>query len=140
IFGGAAHALPRRSVERTIVFAADIKHNSDVNLRFIVSRCGSRGVASGEQTRHNKAAQNEFHARRLYPNGVAGIWTFGGASRGRAVPKRAANWRASPSPSGRKWREAQDEGVSAQLGQPSLAASRHPLPRGEGPLANTSLF
>jgi hypothetical protein len=35
------------------------------------------------------------------------------------------------SPSGRRWPEGPDEG-STKLLHPSLAASRHPLPEGEG--------
>src|SRR5262244_1415466 len=53
----------------------------------------------------------------------------------RAVPNRAANWWASPSPSGRRWPEGPDEGPFS----PSPAASRHPLPR-ERALSQTGFY
>src|SRR5262249_5931314 len=56
--------------------------------------------------------------------------------RGTAVLNMVAKWRASPSPSGRRWPEGPDEGPFS----PSLAATRHPLPEGEGPHGNRVPF
>src|SRR2546426_2189293 len=51
------------------------------------------------------------------------------------LPKLGKKLRTSPSPPGRRWREAPDEGRAGQKRcafRPSPAASRHPLPEGEG--------
>src|SRR5213080_3942135 len=50
------------------------------------------------------------------------------------------NRRSSPSPSGRRWREAPDEGLHSGDFTPSPGASRHPLPEGEGHLRNRSAY
>src|SRR6266571_7442243 len=59
---GALHSVPRRSIERTIVFSADVKNDADANLAGIVgavSRAIAR-LAGEDQSRKRKKSYKNF--------------------------------------------------------------------------------
>src|SRR5712671_364674 len=68
-------------------------------------------------------------ARRSGGHALREVWSPNLVCAGQTAEK----FRGNPSPSGRRWPEGPDEGINVgAILIPSPAASRHPLPEGEG--------
>src|SRR5688500_7012188 len=88
IFRRALHALPRSSVERTIVLAADVENDPNAYLRVIL---GGRRFATSSQTQRHETNQCDKNQQFVFHSLITSLTSFS-SSAGVSSPTRYAAW------------------------------------------------